>query len=268
MSWRIFIIICTLFFLTCQDEIQNGHNKLLPRVEKGILDLRSWDLDKDGPVPLAGDWEFYWKDFIDINLFSSSTEPKAPSFIYVPGIWNDFAVSKTISDEQSNENSIGGKGYATYRLQILMPDTIHFKSDRPGIKIWAQNSSYQLFINGILYSEVGKIAKNENESSPAFFPQIIPLINQSKIYDVVFYVSNYDQAKGGLWNKVLFGTEKDLIQIRNNNLFLDLFLFGALTLMGFYHLGLFNLRRKDQSSLYFGIYCFIVGAFVIFSNLS
>ena len=95
MSWRIFIIICTLFFLTCQDEIQNGHNKLLPRVEKGILDLRSWDLDKDGPVPLAGDWEFYWKDFIDINLFSSSTEPKAPSFIYVPGIWNDFAVSKT-----------------------------------------------------------------------------------------------------------------------------------------------------------------------------
>lgn len=266
MSWRILIIISTLFFLTCQDEIQNGHNKLIPKVEKGILDLRYWDLDKDGPVPLAGDWEFYWKDFIDLNLFSSSREPTTSSFIYLPGIWNDFAESKTISDEQSDENSIGGKGYATYRLQILMPDTIHSKSDRPGIKIWAQNSSYQLYINGILYSEVGKVAKNENESSPAFFPQIIPLINQSKIYDVVFYVSNYDQAKGGLWNKILFGTEKDLIQIRNNNLFLDLFLFGALTLMGFYHLGLFNLRRKDQSSLYFGIYCLLMGFRVVMTG--
>ena len=31
-----------------------------PVIKKGILDLRHWDLEKDGSVVLDGEWEIFW----------------------------------------------------------------------------------------------------------------------------------------------------------------------------------------------------------------
>ncbi|TGL57864.1 GHKL domain-containing protein [Leptospira ognonensis] len=267
MSWRYFLLFFCILIIKCQDTGSNHQNKPIPIVQKGILDLRTWDLQNDGYVPLNGNWQFYWKEFVEPASFSSPKVQLEPTFIQVPGIWNGHLVGADNGIDAANEGSpVGGKGYATYRLQIRMPTSITSNSSHVALKIMAQNSSYRLYVNGDLYSEIGKVSAQENESIPAFYTQVIPILKTSNSYDIVFHISNYDQAKGGLWNKIFFGEEKKLTQIRNNNLFLDLFLFGALTLMGFYHLGLYNLRRKDASTLYFGIFCLLMAIRVVMTG--
>ena len=38
----------------------------------------------------------------------------------------------------------------------------------------------------------------------------------------------------------------------------DLFLFGSILIMAFYHLGLYSLRRKEPSALFFGLFCLLI----------
>jgi len=112
-----------------------------------------------------------------------------------------------------------------------------------------------MYVNEILLTEMGKVGKSEEESIPAYLPQVIPLKNSVGIYDIIFHVSNFKHTKGGLWDKIQIGTEKELNKQREKNLFLDSFLFGALTLIGLNHLGLFSLRRHDSSTFYFSLFC-------------
>ncbi|MCK5543079.1 MAG: hypothetical protein KAI40_10335 [Desulfobacterales bacterium] len=41
-----------------------------------------------------------------------------------------------------------------------------------------------------------------------------------------------------------------------------LFFFGTICIIGFYHLGLFWSRRNDKSTLYFGIFCLLIGIII------
>ena len=36
-----------------------------PVARSGILDLREWDFNRDGPAKLDGEWDFYWKELHD-----------------------------------------------------------------------------------------------------------------------------------------------------------------------------------------------------------
>lgn len=40
-----------------------------PEIVKGVLDLRGWNPRVDGPVDLAGEWEFYWKKLLSEKDF-------------------------------------------------------------------------------------------------------------------------------------------------------------------------------------------------------
>ena len=47
-----------LLFLTSGCETYSG--KTAPVAKNGMLDLSDWNFEKDGPVDLKGEWEFYW----------------------------------------------------------------------------------------------------------------------------------------------------------------------------------------------------------------
>lgn len=40
-----------------------------PAVREGVLDLSGWDLSTDGPVPLEGEWAFYWNRLLEPGNF-------------------------------------------------------------------------------------------------------------------------------------------------------------------------------------------------------
>lgn len=85
-----------------------------PLASRGVIDLREWDFEKDGPIDLKGEWEFYWKKLLaPSDLASAGPRPAlAKSYIQAPGKWNAHVV---------DGKEIGGQGFATYRLKVLLP---------------------------------------------------------------------------------------------------------------------------------------------------
>jgi two-component system sensor histidine kinase ChiS len=59
-------------------------------------------------------------------------------------------------------------------------------------------------------------------------------------------------------SSILLGTGKQVSKVVQQQLAIDLFLFGSILIMGLYHLALFILRRKDRSTLYFGLFCLLI----------
>ena len=71
-----------LLFVGCQKDLSGN---IAPKAINGVLDLSNWDLDRDGPVDLSGEWEFYWNQLINPNEFSTPNPPQKASIMSVPG---------------------------------------------------------------------------------------------------------------------------------------------------------------------------------------
>lgn len=100
------------------------NSRIAPKVNLGVLDLRNWDLEKDGSVELVGDWEFYFENFFIASDFtdrksqmqgelnSKEQLPKpTPFYMKTPSVWKGIEV---------NGKRLPGHGYATYRMKILL----------------------------------------------------------------------------------------------------------------------------------------------------
>jgi hypothetical protein len=67
-----------------------------------------------------------------------------------------------------------------------------------------------------------------------------------------------EQENGGILESIKLGGEEQILGLRYRGIAGDLLLFGALVIMGSYHLALFFIRKKSRSSLYFGLFCILV----------
>lgn len=91
--------------------------KKQPLAKHGVLDLRNWDLSRNGPINLAGEWEFYWNQLLQPQDFNKKITPISTGNIDLPRVWNGYMVAS---------ESLSGKGYATFRLSVLLPDAHEF----------------------------------------------------------------------------------------------------------------------------------------------
>ena len=84
----IFIILIVCFFSACPGKTIA---QPLPTAQKGVMDLRDWDFNKNGSVVLKGEWKFYWKKLISPDQFKKN---KSLTFNYIntPGSWNKFEI--------------------------------------------------------------------------------------------------------------------------------------------------------------------------------
>src|SRR5687768_14431154 len=87
----LFLVICA----GCQGSTKHPH------VNSGVIDLSNRDFERDGPVSLNGEWEFYPNELVTPANLAWRTKP--PDFIKVPGPWNNF---------QYNGSRLGGTGYS------------------------------------------------------------------------------------------------------------------------------------------------------------
>ena len=233
--------------------------KPTPKAEKGVLDLRNWDFseaglgDNDGILKLEGEWEFYWEEFLsleeikanDLCLAGGNTEKcKSKTYIRFPTSWNGL--------EFKNKEKSSGYGYATYRLKILS------KTDSIlSIHTGTTNTSYKLFIENEPLLESGKIGNSEITNKPGRKKQI-GILKRETSQNVILQVANFESKYGGPWGTFYIGEYKKLILNRDKNLFLDLFVSGAIFIIGIYHFGLYYKRRKDSTTLWFGLLCQII----------
>ncbi len=241
--WSFGLMLCLSVFTGCSQIIQNKNQ---PHAIKGVLDLSTWAFTKDGPVDLSGEYEFYWQQHLAPEIFSRSNPPEKSGFIKVPATWKGH---------ETNGIKLPGTGYATYRLTVLLKDSIPPKL---AFKFLDMGTAYTVFANGKKILSVGAAGQTPETTVPRYFPQTVDFALDANRLELIYQVSNFHHTRGGAWELVHLGTVAQINKMLESRLALDLILFGSILMIGLYHLALFSLRKNDQSSLFFGLFCLII----------
>jgi hypothetical protein len=241
------------------DQSSRGENAI--DSEEGLGTAKTAPLGSNGKkgtgiVKLDGEWEFYWKEFPTVDEKGELHLPEdSRDFITVPSVWNGHIVKRTTETGEAIEEKLGGEGYATYRLKILLG-----KGGKLAFRIPNQGTAYTLYANNKVIGKLGSIGKTGHDSIPNLNIQYIFIDTppDTEELNLILSISNFHHTEGGFWLSILIGSEEELRITKDSNLSLDLFVTGILFIMGIYHLSLYTLRRDDRSPLYFGIYCLLI----------
>ncbi len=236
------LILGVVMCASCAHEIRTEPR---PQAIKGLLDLSNWDFHKQGVVDLSGEYEFYWQQHLFSTDFKKSRPPERSGFINVPGFWNSF---------ESQEQKSAKTGHATYRLSILLND----KTPSLALKFLDMGTAFRVYVDGQEVLSVGQAGTTSETTVPRYAPQVVELQPFSNRIELIFHVSNFHYAYGGPSEVVRLGEKGDIYKIGEKRLAFDSILFGSILMIGLYHLGLFAIRKKDLTTLYFGISCLII----------
>ncbi|MCP4132410.1 MAG: response regulator, partial [bacterium] len=216
-----------------------------PLAKEGILDLRNWDIDKDGPVKLIGEVEFYWKKLPGPD--------EKTGFVNLPSWWNKTPV---------NGQKFPNTGYAAYRFTVLTGKN----RGKMAIKMYNLHTAFTLHINGEKIASNGVVATTPETGVPESRPLVADFFINGDKLEIIIRVSNFHHAHGGASRPIILGRETVIREAREREMNLEFFLLGSMIIMALYHLGLFLLRRSDKTPLYFA-FCSLYGAlFILFSN--
>lgn len=238
--WAGFAGLCFFFLLGCD---ASTPQKAPPRANKGVLDLSQWNFAQEGTVALSGEYEFYWQRHIAPESFASSPQV-ASDFITVPGIWNDHEIAG---------QNIGGEGYATYRLRVRLPELVPL-----ALKFIDMATAFTAYANGAQVFSAGVPGMTRENTTPRYAPDVVTFTPYARELELVIHVANFHHQKGGAWEPIKLGLAQDLQHTRARALQLDMLLFGAIVIMGLYHLGLFAVRTEERAPLYFGLFCLLI----------
>jgi PAS domain S-box-containing protein len=219
--------------------------RISPEAVSGVLDLTDWDFEKDGPVDLKGEWEFYWQQHLSPDDLSKPTPPGKTDFKHVPEYWNNYEIDGM---------KLPGEGFATYRLTVFLDDP----KQPLALRLMEISTAYTLFVNGKNLTSAGVTGTRRDTTTPQQYRQVVDFEPDADQLEIILHVSNFHHRKGGVWEVSQLGREADIRQSQERKLGFDLFLFGSIVIMGLYHLGLFVVRRKDRSPFYFSIFCFLI----------
>jgi len=236
------IMAYLIFFSAC---LNDSPRRIAPRAVKGVLDLSNWDFKKDGPVDLNGEWEFYWMQQLRPEDFKKTAPVRKKAFIKVPGYWKGYELEGM---------KLPGYGYVTYRLNVILDEP----KEPLALRTVEISNAYTLYVNGQKVASLGRAGIDPETTVPQQFPQIIDFEPRSHRMELIIQVSNFHHRRGGIWEVIQLGREKEIREAQERRLSFDLFLFGSIFLMALYHLYLFIVRKKDRSPLYFSIFCFLL----------
>lgn len=211
----------------------------------GVLDLRSWNWEKNGITDLNGEWEFYWNAlYTPAELDSLQINPI--TYGMVPGFWNSLIPGKRLFSP--------GIGYGTYRLKILCPAS----GDKLSLKFLTIGSEYKLFVNGKQIWQEGNVGTSKASSEPAFIPVILPVDPLNNELNIVIQVSNFTYNEGGLWDFIKLGARDQIQSYWLKSVSWDFFIAGSFFLMGIFYFVIYFFSRRRLSPLYFSIFCILL----------
>lgn len=230
---KIFIFFLVLF--SCADQ------KQVPKIEKGVLDLRNWNFEEE--IELRGEFEFYFNELLTEEDFLKQREKI--DYLQIPKIWNEF---------EYNGKKVGSFGFATYRLKILFPEN----SPPLAMKASQQATSFSIqFLDQIFGS--GKVGKTKEESIPVTIPQVFYFSkSNSTEKNLIMQVSNFTHRKGGTWANIYLGTHNQISKLVNISRNTEYFFTGFFLFVIIYHIGFYYFRKKEKVLLAYALFSFAV----------
>ena len=243
----VVLILTLLCFAQCSQRATK------PRVNDGVMDLGNYSFEKSGIISLEGTWKFYEQKLYDGKYLANDTVGQK-STIYLPRVWNN-----TLHQGKRMPPAIG---HGTYQLSLKLRQ----KNLKLALRLPKIGTSFRLYIDQELIVEVGKVGVSKQDQVPAYHPQIVDFINKNKEVSIVFQVANYHYNFGGIWQSIYLGSEKQVRAEREASIMTEYFLLGSIFIMALYHLGLFWIRRKSMSALYFGFICLLAALRLMVTN--
>ncbi|MGC5326007.1 ATP-binding protein [Brevibacillus sp. SYSU BS000544] len=231
----LFIPLSIAVMIGTSDVIPGKHGPM-PVAKKGELDLTQWDLDTKGPVKLDGEWEFYPNELLDPEDFRRGH--RAEHYLAVPGPWD------------KGSQLIGKWGYATYRLVVHIKPTDKLL----GIKKVGIRVADQLYVNGKMLGQSGKVGTDRESYQPANLPYEAFFYEQGNQVEIIINVANYDFYTGGIGLPLSFGLSQDLLFHKYVQATLEISGGVIFLVFGIFYLSLSFLLRDNNSLFLFGLY--------------
>ena len=134
---------------------------------------------------------------------------------------------------------------------------------QPTLYIRDQKSAHRVYVDGKLVASSGTVGRDATSTLPFYLPQIVELpvgessagANGERTLVLAIQVANFHDRNGGLFFPLRFGSEGQIRKWREARLVLDIFMLGTLSIFGLYHLGLFAMRPRERTTLFFGAIC-------------
>ncbi|MBC3804957.1 diguanylate cyclase [Acetobacterium fimetarium] len=236
----LLLLVINILILPILSGCSNQRFETYHKAQNGQIDLSQLHLENEA-IDLDGEWEFFWNQLLEPTEVDQG---ELSGYVSFPSSWNKYVI---------NGKTISGDGYATYRL------TFNSSDDRIlALKIPKVRTAYKLWVNNNLTAAAGEVGKTEESMTPRYLPQVVSFNAHQGENEIVIQMSNFHLSSGGLLNSIQLGGESQLLGLRYRGIAFDLFIFGALMMMGIYHLALFFFRKKDPSPLYFGLFCILI----------
>jgi len=152
-----------------------------PTAIGAVLDLRSWDFEKQGAVRLAGAWEFASGYLLDSE---AAAHFQAWQIRAVPDFW-----------DKAEGGPRPGTGAGTYRLRVLLPKSY----PKLAIRNFTGFNAFELEVSGEIVARAGRPSLNPETAQSAYKPGVAPVEAQGGELVLLFRVSNYEYRSGGIW---------------------------------------------------------------------
>ncbi|HEQ70997.1 MAG TPA: hypothetical protein ENN69_00780 [Spirochaetia bacterium] len=239
--FRIVILTVLIIALIATTAGCGGQPAVASVARGGVIDLTGTSLDAAEPLELTGTWEFYWQKLVDPAAFQAGAAPAPDALIRMPRYWNEV---------RGKEGVFPSSGYATYHCVLQL---------RPGMGNLAFSladvfSAYDLYLNGRLVLSNGRVGKEAAAEYARIIPRTVYFRPDTETLHLTLHVSNHLSRDAGI-GVFRLGGEERVRRMDELSVAGDLFLFGAILIVGLYHLLLFLLRRDNSNFLFFGLFC-------------
>nr|WP_241230815.1 ATP-binding protein [Paenibacillus sp. PAMC 26794] len=209
-----------------------------PEPNKGVLDLRDWDLANASPISLDGEWEFFPQALISNHDTRISSHPS--TWIQVPGDWHNALPSSSSSF-----------GYGTYRIRILLNPSVE------EVSLWGQmiKASSSVEMNGTIVAKFGQLATHAEAYQPerTAFTASYDLNGANEI-DLLIQTANFDDPySGGIMRSLYFGSPEAIGSERGLSMDLQKITIAVLLLHSLYACVMFLFNRKQRALLTFSL---------------
>jgi hypothetical protein len=236
-------LIWLISVFTCWSFVAQAQGTSFQDIE--VLDATTWDFSKR--LPLSGNWSFVENKLVSPDAVGN--ENLTTSFF--PSLWNDYRPDGR------------GTGYATYALNILIPDSLKFLA----LEIPALYTSYNMWVNGNLIASAGTVGVDKEATIPKWVYQAAYFSNTKDTIQIVLQMANFHHYKGGGGRHPIFLGTSDRIQSQFNwSVGSNVFGAAVLFLEGIIFLFVYCSKKKTVV-LYFALLCLTWSVRSIFSNL-
>lgn len=199
----------------------------------GVMDLTGWNFRKDGIVSLNGEWEFYWE------------RDASPCIIDVPSSWNH---------QRKGNLSFPVEGWGVYHLKIKMENPHELMA----LKLNYIPSAYDLYIDDMPAYSCGKTANNMAEEIPKWEVKTVFFYPTGSSVDVKIKVSNYHYSRSGLEVPIILGTADSIAHDTNIHIIFEVFLFGAIFMIGMLFEAMYFFGNRVANHMYLGIFTIVL----------